>query len=748
MGLSATTVSSFLRLAFGSHTGLVCLAFLPADMTDRRLEERWFQYPDDIDRAIELIEERYEDHNVYYCPQMFSRRQRIKENVASVPSVWADLDLCPPADLKVKPTILVRTSPGRTQALWRLEAGAAPEVAESISKRIHYYHADRGADRSGWDLTQLLRVPGTHNFKYDPDVAELFMPVEEANRNIYREADFAVYPDTGRRDGEGIPQPEDEDLPNIDDPMQFMADRKRMLNPQVFSLFNDAPEQDEFREGWSGALWKLIMFLYEGGLSREEVFAICDKAACNKYRRDGRDPKHLWKDVVRGFNAHQKHINTVIIPEYHQTELLSPQELDSIKDRETFVERYIKWASDLGDAATQYHQAGAFVALSSLLAGRVELPTSFGTIAPNLWFMILADTTLTRKSTAMDLAIDLVVDIDPDAIMATDGSLEGLLQGLSTRPGKPSVFLRDEFTGLLESMTKKDYMAGMPETFTKLYDGKFQKRLLRKESIEIRDPRLILFAGGIKSRTQQLLTLEHVSSGFMPRFIFITAESDVKRVRPTGPPVLRDLSGKQALVDELTELFDFYNQATTVHHRNTPIKLRQAERKWTARLTPEAWARFNQFETQMLEAAMASDRPEILTPTYARLSVSTLKAAILLAAASQRNDDDTVEIDVEYILLAIRYAREWRNYAIDVINGVGKSAQELTIDRTLDAIKQRPGISRSHLMQRFHLSANEATALFATMEQRGLVTSVRAGKGTFYHVIGKVDPDEIPEEGK
>jgi hypothetical protein len=385
-----------------------------------------------------------------------------------------------------------------------------------------------------------------------------------------------------------------------------------------------------------------------------------------------------------------------------------------------------------------------------LLSGRVELPTSFGTIAPNLWFMILADTTLTRKSTAMDLSIDLLVDIDPDAIMATDGSLEGLLQGLSMRPGKPSVFLRDEFTGLLESMTKKDYMAGMPETFTKLYDGKFQKRLLRKESIEIRDPRLILFAGGIKSKTQQLLTLEHVSSGFMPRFIFITAESDVKKVRPTGPPILRDMRGKQALVDELTDMFDFYNQSQVVHHRDRGIKLRgqMKERKWEARMTPEAWTRFNQFETQMLEAAVASDRPEILTPTYARLSVSTLKAAILLAAASQRNEEDVVDIDVEHILLAIRYARDWRNYAIDIINGVGKSAHEVVIERTMAAIRERPGISRSQLMQRFHLTANEANNLFNTLDQRGLVSSVRYGKSTVFTAVGSPNPDAPPEEGE
>src|SRR6185503_18286841 len=176
---------------------------------------------------------------------------------------------------------------------------------------------------------------------------------------------------------------------------------------------------------------------------------------------------------------------------------------------DSFVERYIEWAKSLGDAAPQYHQAGAFTALSALLAGSVQLPTSFGVMKPNLWFMILADTTLTRKSTAMDIAMDLVMEIDDDVIMATDGSIEGLLTSLSTRPGKPSVFLRDEFSGLLEMITKRDYYAGIPELLTKMYDGKMQKRILRKESIEVRDPVLLVFAGGIKDKITGLLSFEH-----------------------------------------------------------------------------------------------------------------------------------------------------------------------------------------------------------------------------------------------
>jgi len=86
--------------------------------------------------------------------------------------------------------------------------------------------------------------------------------------------------------------------------------------------------------------------------------------------------------------------------------------------------------------------------------------------------MILGTTTVTRKTSSMDLAMELIMDVDDEIVLATDGSIEGLLTSLSTRPGRPSIFLRDEFSGLLDQMTKKDYLSGMAELLTKLYDCK------------------------------------------------------------------------------------------------------------------------------------------------------------------------------------------------------------------------------------------------------------------------------------
>lgn len=722
-GPDARVFEIFFKQAFGqSARGLLCISLITnINGPNKKISDHFFVYPDEVDKAGIAVERFRLEGNVYFCPQLFEARKRKKDNVLVCPSAWADLDDCSPEKLLVEPTILIESSPGRYQALWRFTEPQAPHVAEDISMRIAYRHAGEGADRSGYDLSQLLRVPGTPNMKYS---GEPMVRSDGVGRNYYLPEDFKEYPEVNHSEYLKLPLPEAETLPK-GSPEEIMQGYRHSLNPLAFQLFSVEPEGT-----WSGELWRLEMLLFEAGMTREEVYFIAQRAACNKYARDKKDPSHLWVEVCRAFVKHNENVNAVVFPGTTVKELLTEAERKESANYEGFVERYIEWASNLGDAATQYHQAGAFTILSALLSGRVTLPTSFGTIVPNLWFMILGDTTLTRKSTAMELAIDLVMEVDDDCVMATDGSVEGLLQQLEARPKRPSIFLRDEFSGLLEMMVKRDYYAGMAEVLTKLYDGKMQKRVLRKETVTVRDPVLLILAGGIRTRVTGLLTHEHVSSGFIPRFIFITAESDTERLQPLGPPTERVLGNRGALVEEMEGILEHYGTARSVHIKAVGQTAKQAV-AWRASLTPEAWARYNQLEADLVKSGLESEQPDLMTPLYDRLAKSTLKSAVLLAAARQRGDG--VQVEVQDIVHAIRYAEQWRAYAIEIVNGIGKSVWERDLDRILTAIVKRPGISRSQLMQSYHLNAKTADLVFATLEQRGQITVTRFGAKQVYY---------------
>lgn len=728
---------TFFRMVFGSEAeGFICIAYKP---TGGKWTEEFFHYPSEVPRMLHNIDQNYKTGNAYYCPQLLATKERrpgtksarIKENVSTCTVAWADLDSCSPDLMLVEPSIIVLTSADRYQALWVFDHPVDPADAEQISKNIAYHHVPDGADSGGWDLTQMLRIPYTFNMKRAlPEEIKIL----KARRIVYHVEDFSQYQEARIDKYKQDPMPE---VLTPEPALDIMQRYRKTLNPVTFSIFSVEPSLPSEEGGWSKVLWQLIMLCFEAGMSREEVFVVARDSACNKYRRDNKHPRLLWEEVCRAYINTIEKLN-ILVPETEaRVALIAPEELALIESDDTFIERYIRWGCSLGDAAPQYHQAGAFMTLSGLLAGTIRLPTSFGTIIPNLWFMLLADTTLTRKSTAMDISVELLEEVDDEILLATDGSLEGLMQSLEIRPGKPSLFLKDEFSGLIESMSKKDYMAGMAEALTKLYDGKTMKRVLKRETVTVRDPCLLIFGGGIKTRVQSLLTLDHVASGFVPRFIFLTAESDVSRLQPLGPPTDRAMDEKYELIQELQELRIRYFTQEEVVVKGKLVGV--TSQHWMAKLTEEAWTRYNQLEALLLYAGVNSDQPDIMTPVYDRLAKSILKAAVLIAATREQHGG-VVTVGLIDLLHAIRYGQAWRDYATEIVNGIGRSANEVLLQRIYKSIQRHPGVARSRLMQWYHLGSRDADIIFSTLEQRGLILATRMGRTWVYEAAGRLLP--------
>lgn len=707
-------LSSFFEMAFGNTTGYMCVA---SRKTKGRFTERFYAFPAEMSGALDYIRDHALTENVYFCPQLLTDRKRVKENVDKVACVWADLDDCPPETLKVLPTVVIETSPQRFQAIWTLSEPVSGLDAEAAARRVAYGHTSEGSDKSGWDLTQLLRVPGTKNHKYTSDEGPPPVKVYWWKGDKYNLADFNVYPQVAGYEYLDIPFPS-----FIVEKGEEILERFRFrLNGAAFTTFF----RSEGVTDRSSALFRLVMYCFEAGMNMSETFQVARDSVVNKFSDMSEGEALLWKDICRARSKFDENNKALQGPPTDEISLLTDTEREILQTLpDSFVDRYVAWAKSVGDAAEQYHVAGAFIALSSLLAGSVELPTSFGKISPNLWFMILADTTLTRKSTAMDLAMDIVTEIDEGILMATDGSLEGLMTALAARDNMPSVFLRDEFTGLVEQMHKKDYMAGMPEFLAKIYDGRDQKRLLRKEEIRIRRPRFILFAGGIKSKMQRIVHHEHVESGFLPRFIFVTAMSDLTKVKPLGPPEDADTTGRELIVSELRDLAQRYPGTRAMEVKGKVVGMIREAQSMT--MSRAAWARFNVMDQTMMQIGMDSgDLQDVVMPMNARLSISILKCAMLLATA--RTTEGPVVITEWDLLKAMSFGDSWRRYAQDIIVNVGKSEIEQKLNVILKAIQRRHSVQRSILMRTYHLTAREMSEIENTLVARGLVT--RGGEG-------------------
>jgi hypothetical protein len=716
----------FLEFIFdGLSDGYLCIATIERKREHSDplyFQQHYFWYPDEVEDAVQLCVQRAKTCDVYFAPFLLNRKRRKKVDILETSVVWSDGDNCPLDALLLPPSAVVRSSidgdEEKYHFYWKFETPTSPDVGESISKRVAYYHAEEGMDRSGWDLTQLLRVPDTFNHKYRPR-----QKVSQAvifRGNLYHPDDFKDYPEV--QELQQYTPVDEVELPE-ETGQEILIDYKNQINPKALKLFKEIPGSNR---DWSKSMYELECILIEGELTLPQVFRVCWDAACNKYARDNRPQADLWREIQRvASHIEAKEWAPPDVdknaPRLVKPQLLTEEEREAVKRDKTFIEEYTEWAKQLGDAAVQYHPAGAFVILSSLLCGTINLPTRFGTIIPNLWFMILADTTLTRKTTAMDNATDLLLEVHSDILLATDGSIEGLLTAMSNRSGKPSLFLRDEITGLIDAISKKEYLAGMMEMLTKLYDGKHMKRILRKETIDVRDPRLVLFAGGIRNKMVDLLTTEHVSSGFLPRFIFITAESDTTKLKPIGPPTTENITGRENLFNRMVDMYEHYRvQEPSTGGRSTHIP-----REWAVQLTEEAWLLYNHYEMTMLEFAMKSHDPALMTPVMDRLAKSGLKASVLIGASRKLAEE--IVITVDDLKHAFFYIEQWMDHTIYMMKHIGFSTDEKKLKKVLFLVDTEPGIRRSSIMQRCFLNSRDAEQIFVTLEQRAQIRRTKKG---------------------
>lgn len=713
----------FFGLIFGEAEGYLCIA-RQEPLNKATFREEYFKWPQDRKLLLDAIKRYTPGHNLWYCPHLLSKPERKKDASLDCTCLWADLDNAPYESIEPNPPIVIESSPGRFQSLWPLSDSLPPRVAEEYNKRIAYKYRDLGVDISGWDLTQLLRVPLTRNYKYpaNPEVT-----IIRGNPAKVPVALLSELPSVNGISVNFVDEPE-----NLPDAEEVISNYRNRLPYEFFVLHDKEPEAGT---DWSKRLWRLLNMAFEAGMGSEEAFSVAQSATCNKYRRDNRPSLHLWHDVLRAQESVRS--SRAILAGYSQEvavpSLVTDEEIAEIEANPTFIERYIEWATSLGDAAKQYHEASAFILLSAVLSGNLRLETSIGLIVPNVWFLILADTTLTRKTTAMDHAMELLGEIDEDYLLATDGSVEGLLTALSTRYRKPSIFLRDEFTGLMDSMVKKDYMAGMLETLTKLYDAKTLKRVLRKETMTVADPILLIFAGGIKNRMEMILQEEHVTSGFLPRFLIISAESDVGAIRPLGPRSYENLETRQAIRQELARLKNIYSdEAPTLNVGGATV---MATPDIFAKPTQEAWDRYNQIEYSIVSAGVKTARPDIYTPIFDRFAKSLLKMAVLIAATRQEpSPDNTIVVEEMDVARAAKFGNKWIHYMLELIRNLGHSTMERTLDRITHLVRNNPGIPRSSLMRNMRLQSYEVDAFVKTLVQRETLREERVGKGMVYYV--------------
>jgi hypothetical protein len=254
----------------------------------RTLDGRWIEKGFHVAFGRGAIERFIRDHNpnthdFYYSPNAFSKRRRLAEFALSTSLAWCDIDGADPKQFRPQPTILIETSPGRYQGLWKFNTAVEPAQAEAVSRHLtNTYHGDKG----GWSITKMLRLPGTLNHKaaYEQPLVRVVCSDDRAIPN---------WPKVGLARKRAVTV--DKVDPTSFDPDAVIKKYWRMLAPNRRRLMQDTSVKSRDR---SRIIFMIAAALHDAGATPDEIGAVVWRSPyfISKF---GRHPGRLTEEVCR-----------------------------------------------------------------------------------------------------------------------------------------------------------------------------------------------------------------------------------------------------------------------------------------------------------------------------------------------------------------------------------------------------------------------------------------------------------------
>jgi hypothetical protein len=351
-----------------------------------------------------------------------------------------------------------------------------------------------------------------------------------------------------------------------------------------------------------------------------------------------------------------------------------------------FVTEWVSYCASRTDAAHEIHELAALILLASATP-RLRMELRSGTVSSNLYGLVVADSTISRKTTAKEFAkLAHCAAFTADTLCPDASSPEGFFEHMSEQPC--STLYSDEFGELLRKMQSAKFMAGFGTHLLEMYGGgnhvyrRASKRTKTKETT--RDELIaadvhLNILGLTTPTTLGMLTRADIQNGLLARFAIVMPEAKPERMSYFATAAPEELRVFNGLVSTLANL-----------------------RVWaTAELHPVRFAQgvFDRLETLALEieqeAISAGDSGRIMLH---RLTPMAAKVAALLAAG-QPNVTEAHELTITRAEAdgANTIVRRWMKYALTFASRVGENDFERNVGSCLRLVRERGRVTRTEI---------------------------------------------------
>ena len=401
----------------------------------------------------------------------------------------------------------------------------------------------------------------------------------------------------------------------------------------------------------------------------------------------------------------------------------------------------MKYQATQYDGYNDWNLAGALMILSIMSDRKLSLKIKQDTIYPNLNIICVADSTISRKSTGMKKCDDFnFLLLQRNKKLPNAGSPERFVEDMSNNPH--AYAFKDEAAGFIASF-QKSYMAEMRDLLMELYACGDYNRALRtgksdkRTEFFIKEPFLNMWLMTVPENFIKYVTKLDVTSGWMLRFLFMC---------PTGP---KPWMGFAETTDDDRKMYgDLYQlMRTRKEFIDKTVKL-------NAKLTPEAWIFYHNWQQNIDESIMKEANSSLKSSLYGRLQVYGLKLAMLFAlgekelninvSASNIKEHELTITESEIVGACELIDTLFYPYAESMINRIEESREMLTVQKAKNFIhsvtvidentkKVTRAMQKSVLLRLMRCPANDLNTAVSHLIESDEIGVVVEDNITFYH---------------
>lgn len=426
------------------------------------------------------------------------------------------------------------------------------------------------------------------------------------------------------------------------------------------------------------------------------------------------------KPEVKGTYAEFQREDIVLQP------LITEPELEFLKESEpNIIDLYTEYSFGRVNSPKPFHRLCGLWLISNLLGRNCVSVLGNNEIFANLFCFLIGRSTKLRKSSTTEEAKRILQEVDEDSIGTTSFTPQGLLKRLSMREDQVTTAIYfDEISMLFDQIKTQDFMAGTRENLIKLMNCEPLTYDKAKEEVTVKKSYVTMLGSGVPSRLAELLSWKDIESGFLIRFL-VCMQNEPTPYRPmASAPTAEEEMLHVQIVNMCKKIRKRWNDTWSLTLRPglslLPAEGVEGAKAYKFIMNDKAIARWNQFD---LDISTVDYKNDHINYVHSRLPMLIRKLSVIYAAVDPYVlvFGNTVEVNLEHMLMAIRDINEYRQYMVELVNTVGLTEPEKHVNSIIEMIYRHPRITRHEIAKELKIGKKDMDSALATCLDRGAI---------------------------